>query len=94
MTWTVDKGSELNVLPETLWLYYVVDTTHPFTCTSDVRTFIIIIIIIIIGTTALSEPRPSLEASASSPYSLQDSSSFSPPTSWHHSSRRPPILVR
>jgi hypothetical protein len=29
-----------------------------------------IIIIIIIGTTALSEPRPSLEASASCPYSL------------------------
>jgi hypothetical protein len=30
-----------------------------------------IIIIIIIGTKALSEPRPSLEASASCPYSLQ-----------------------
>jgi hypothetical protein len=30
---------------------------------------ILIIIIIIIGTTALSEPRPSLEASASCPYS-------------------------
>jgi hypothetical protein len=40
---------------------------------------IIIIIIIIIGTTALSEPRPSLEASASCPYSLLHSSSFSPP---------------
>jgi hypothetical protein len=43
-----------------------------------------IIIIIIIGTTALSEPRSSLEASASCPYSLQHSSSFSPPTSWHN----------
>jgi hypothetical protein len=31
------------------------------------------IIIIIIGTKALSEPRPSLEASASCPYSLQHS---------------------
>jgi hypothetical protein len=40
---------------------------------------IIIIIIIIIGTTTLSEPRPSLEASASCPYSLKHSSSFSPP---------------
>jgi hypothetical protein len=47
---------------------------------------IIITIIIIIGTTALSEPRPSLEASASCPYSLQHFSSFSPPTSWHHPS--------
>jgi hypothetical protein len=36
------------------------------------------IIIIIIGTTALFEPRPSSEASASRPYSLQHSSSFSP----------------
>jgi hypothetical protein len=49
---------------------------------------IIIIIIIIIGTTALSQPRPSLEASASCPYSLQHSSSFSPPTSWQHPSRK------
>jgi hypothetical protein len=39
------------------------------------------IIIIIIGTTAHFEPRPSSEASASCPYSLQHSSSFSPPTS-------------
>jgi hypothetical protein len=54
---------------------------------------IIIIIIIIIGSTALSEPRPSLEASASCPYSLQLYFSLSPPTSWHHPSRRPPILV-
>jgi hypothetical protein len=53
----------------------------------------IIIIIIIIGTAALSEPRSSLEASASCPYSLQHSSSFSPPTSWHHPTRPPPILV-
>jgi hypothetical protein len=37
------------------------------------KQLIIIIIIIIIGTTALSEPRPSLEASASCPYSLQHS---------------------
>jgi hypothetical protein len=46
----------------------------------------IIIIIIIIGTTALSEPRPTLEASASCPYSLQHSSSFSPqlPGIIHH----------
>ena len=40
---------------------------------------IIIIIIIIIGTTALFEPRPSLEASASCPYFLQHSSSLSLP---------------
>jgi hypothetical protein len=33
-------------------------------------------IIIIIGATALFEPRPSLEASANCPYSLQHSSSF------------------
>ena len=37
--------------------------------------------IIIIGTTAPFEPRPSSEASASCPYSLQHSSNFSPPTS-------------
>jgi hypothetical protein len=55
--------------------------------------FIIIIIIIIIITTAQFEPRPSSEASASRPYSLLHSSSFSPPISWHHPSRRPPILV-
>jgi hypothetical protein len=54
---------------------------------------IIIIIIIILGTTALSEPRIFLEASASWTYSLQHSSSFSPPTFWYHPSRRPPILV-
>jgi len=54
---------------------------------------IINIMIIIIGTTAHFEPRPSSEASASCPYSLQHSSSFSPPTSWHHPSRLPPILV-
>jgi hypothetical protein len=52
-----------------------------------------IIIIIIIGTTAHFEPRPSSEASTSLPYSLQHSSSFSLPTSWHPPSRRPPILV-
>jgi hypothetical protein len=51
------------------------------------------IIIIIIGTTALFEPRLSLEASASCPYSLQHSSSFSPPTSWHLPSNRPPVMV-
>jgi len=50
-------------------------------------------IIIIIGTTALFEPRPSLEASATCPYSLPKTSSFSSPTSWHPSSRRLPILV-
>ena len=33
-------------------------------------------------------PRPSSEASASCPYSLQRSSSFSPSTFWHHPSRR------
>jgi hypothetical protein len=51
------------------------------------------IIIIIIGITALFQPRPSLEASASYPYSLQHSSSFSPPTSWHPPSRLLLILV-
>jgi hypothetical protein len=51
------------------------------------------IIIIIIGTTALFEPRPSSEASASRPYSLHHSSSFSLPSSWHPPSRRPPIVV-
>jgi len=53
----------------------------------------IIIIIIIIGTTALFEPRSSLEVSVSCPYSLPHSSSFSPSTSWHPPSRRLPILV-
>ena len=53
----------------------------------------VIIIIIIIGATALFEPRPSLEASASCLYSLQHSFSFSPPTSWHPRSHRLPILV-
>jgi hypothetical protein len=45
-----------------------------------------IIIIIIIGATAQFEPRPSSEASASRPCSLQHSSSFFPPMSWltHH----------
>jgi hypothetical protein len=52
-----------------------------------------IIIFIIIGTIALFESRPSSEASASRPYSLQYSSSFSPPTFWHNPSRRHPILV-
>jgi hypothetical protein len=55
--------------------------------------FILSLIIIIIGTTAHFEPRSSSEASASCSYSLQHSSSFSPLTSWHHPSRRPPILV-
>jgi hypothetical protein len=54
---------------------------------------IIIIIIVVTGTTALYEPRPSLEASARCPYSLQHSSNFSPPTSRHLPSRHPPILV-
>jgi hypothetical protein len=49
-------------------------------------------VIIIIGTTTLFEPRPSLEASASCPYSLQQSSSFSPPTSWRHKTFHEPIL--
>jgi hypothetical protein len=44
----------------------------------------IIIIIINIGATAQFEPRPSSEASASRPCSLQHSSSFFPPMSWHH----------
>jgi len=48
----------------------------------------VIIIIIIIGATSRFEPRHSSEASASRPCSLQHSSSFSPPTSWHHPSRR------
>jgi hypothetical protein len=52
-----------------------------------------IIIIIIIGATARFEPRPSPEASASRPCSLQHSSSFSPLMSWHHPPRRPPILA-
>jgi len=42
---------------------------------------VIITTIIIIGTTAPFVPRPSSEASASCPYSLQDSCNFSPPTS-------------
>jgi len=42
-----------------------------------------IIIIKIIGTTAAFEPTPSSEASAGCPYSLQHSSNFSPPFSWH-----------
>jgi hypothetical protein len=46
--------------------------------------FFNIIIIIIIGATARFGPRPSSEASASRPCSLQHSSSFSPPMSWHH----------
>jgi len=50
-------------------------------------------ITIIIRTTELFEPRPSLEASASCPYSLQHSSNFSHPTYWHPPSRRLPILV-
>jgi hypothetical protein len=50
-------------------------------------------IIIIIGTTAHSEPRPPFEASASCHCSLQHSSNFSPPASWHLPSRRPSILV-
>ena len=53
----------------------------------------IIITIIIIGTTAPFEPGPSSEASASCPYSLQHSSNFSPPTSWHLPSHHVPILV-
>ena len=52
-----------------------------------------LIIIVIIGTTAHFEPRPSFEASASCPCSLQHSSNFSLPASWHLPSRRPPILV-
>ena len=46
---------------------------------SFVCMYVIITIIIIIGTTAPFEPRPSSEASASCPYSLQHSSNFSPP---------------
>ena len=41
--------------------------------------FLGIIVIIIIGTTTPNEPRPSSEASASCPYSLQHSSNFSTP---------------
>ena len=59
------------------------------------------IIIIIIGTTAPFEPRPSSEASASCPYSLQHSSNFSPPNflaffitpSSHHSFGLPLCLL-
>jgi len=58
-----------------------------------VNIIIIIIIIIIIGTTAHFEPRPSSETSASCPYSLQHSSIFSPPTSWHLPSHHLTILV-
>ena len=54
---------------------------------------LLLLYVVMIGTTAIFEPRPSLEASASFPYSLQDSSSFSPPPSWHLPSRRLPILV-
>ena len=53
----------------------------------------LLFIIIIIGTTAPFEPRPSSEASASCPYSLQHSSNSSPPTSWHLPSHHLPILV-
>src|SRR5215510_12353981 len=60
---------------------------------SYVVIIIIIIIIIIIGTTAHFEPRPSSEASASRPYSLQHSSRFSLPPSWHHPSRRSRYVV-
>ena len=49
--------------------------------------------IIIIGTTAPFERRPSSEASVSCLYSLQHSSNFSPPTSWHLPSHHLPILV-
>jgi len=59
----------------------------------DYVIIIIIIIIIIIGTTAPFEPRPSSEASASCPYSLQHSSNFSPATSWHLPSHLLSILV-
>jgi len=41
----------------------------------------------------LFEPRPSSEASASCPYSLQHSSNFSPPASWHLPSHHLPISV-
>ena len=55
--------------------------------------WIIIIIIIVVGTTAHFESRPSSEASASCPYSLQHSSNFSPPTSWRLPSHHLPIFV-
>jgi hypothetical protein len=54
---------------------------------------VVLTAIIIVITTAQFEPRPSSETSASHPYSSQISPSFSLPTSWHHPSRRPPILV-
>ena len=54
---------------------------------------LLIIIIIIIGTTSPFEPWPSSEAIAGCPCSLQHSSNFSPPTSWHLPSHHLPILV-
>ena len=58
-----------------------------------IQYIMMMIIVIIIGTTALFEPRPSSEASTSSPYSLQHSFNFSPSTSWHLPSHHLPILV-
>jgi len=69
---------------------HIADTPHKM---NDHHSNVVVIIIIIIGTTALFQPRPSLEASASCPYSLPHSSSFSTPSSWHSPSRCLPILV-
>ena len=69
---------------------FLIISTQP---TASQVSIIIIIIIIIIGTTAPFEPRPSSEASASCLYSLQHTSNFYPPTSWHLPSHHLPILV-
>ena len=41
---------------------------------------LLLLYVVMIGTTAIFEPRPSLEASASFPYSFPHSPSFSPPS--------------
>ena len=58
---------------------------------NDLKSFLIIIIII--GTTARFEPRPSFEAFASCPSSLQRSSIFSLPASCRLPSRPPPATL-
>ena len=58
---------------------FIISLLHASTCFEHY-----VLIIIIIGTTAPFEPRPSSEASASCPSSLQHSSNFSPPNSWHN----------
>ena len=64
----------------TVLLLLKIQMTVSLTCAKN-------IIILIIGTTAPFGPKPSSEASARCPYSLQHSSNFSPPASWHFPSR-------